>query len=152
MAPALLLFFFLKTKNHSMMDEKIQIVLQHKKNEPDIEGTRSFVRITFFRNSFFSFECRSFEKRCFCTFFRISVLSKKLNFERTLIEQTNWTIQGAHDKSGHILKAYWRKVWWQNPPNFFAYYASIMPRSKKVFVFFLNFFFWIFFFEFFFWI
>ena len=29
--------FFLKTKNHSMMDEKIQIVLQHKKNEPDIE-------------------------------------------------------------------------------------------------------------------
>ena len=40
----------------------------------------------------FSFECRSFEKRCFCTFFQISVLSKKLNFERMLIDQTNWTI------------------------------------------------------------
>jgi hypothetical protein len=40
----------------------------------------------------FSFECRWFKKRCFCTFFRISVLSKKLNFERTLIDQTNWTI------------------------------------------------------------
>ena len=40
----------------------------------------------------FSFECRSFEKRCFCTFFQISVLSKKLNFERTLIDQMNWTI------------------------------------------------------------
>ena len=38
------------------------------------KGTRSFVRITFFRNSFFSFELRSFEKRCFRTFFRIELL------------------------------------------------------------------------------
>jgi hypothetical protein len=55
-------------------------------------GTRSIDQITFFRNSFFSFKCRSFEKRCFRTFFWISVLSKKLNFERTLNDQTNWTI------------------------------------------------------------
>ena len=41
------------------------------------DGTRSIDRITFFQNSFFSFECRSFEKRCFCTFFWIRVLSKK---------------------------------------------------------------------------
>jgi hypothetical protein len=53
------------------------------------KGTRSIDQIMFFQNSFFSFECRSFEKRCFCTFFQISVLSKKLNFERTIIDQTN---------------------------------------------------------------
>jgi hypothetical protein len=39
-------------------------------------GTRSFDRITFFRNSFFSFEFRSFEFFLFCTFFRIRLLSK----------------------------------------------------------------------------
>jgi hypothetical protein len=41
-----------------------------------ISGTRSFDRITFFQNSFFSFESRSFKFFLFLTFFQIRVLSK----------------------------------------------------------------------------
>jgi hypothetical protein len=56
------------------------------------DGTRSFDRITFVQNSFFSFEFCSFKFFLFFSFFWISVLSKLLNFERRLIEQMNWTI------------------------------------------------------------
>jgi hypothetical protein len=41
-----------------------------------LDGTGSFDRITFLRNSFFSFESRSFEFFLFLTFFRIRVLLK----------------------------------------------------------------------------
>ena len=52
-------------------------------------GTRSFGRITFVRNSKFSFELRSFEKRCFCTFLRIVVLSKKRLFSKEIRTKNN---------------------------------------------------------------
>ena len=75
----------------SVLSKKNQISKEIRTKNKPYQCTKIFVPITFFRNSFFSFECRSFKKRCFCTFFWISVLSKKLNFKRTLIEQTNWT-------------------------------------------------------------
>jgi hypothetical protein len=64
------------------------------KNKVRLVGTRSIDQITFFQNSFFSFECRSFEKRCFCTFFWIRLLSKKmviLKENRTKNNLYKWT-------------------------------------------------------------
>ncbi len=64
----------------------------HNATRSRILGTRSFDQITFFQNSFFSLEFCSFEFFLFCTFFRIRLLSKLSIFERTLIDQTDWTI------------------------------------------------------------
>jgi hypothetical protein len=57
-------------------------------------GTRSFDRITFFRNSKFSFEIHSFEISLFFSFFWIRVLSKKkiiLKDNRTKNNLYKWT-------------------------------------------------------------
>ena len=51
--------------------------IKPKIGDPKKFGTRSFDRITFFRNSKFSFEFHSFEIFLFFSFFRIRVLSKK---------------------------------------------------------------------------
>jgi hypothetical protein len=55
-------------------------------------GMRLFDRITFFWNWKFSFKFRSFEFFLFFLFFKISILLKKSIFERTLNDQTDWTI------------------------------------------------------------
>jgi hypothetical protein len=54
-----------------------------------LNGTRSFVRITFFQNSFFSFQLRWFEMCLFFIFFRIRVLSKKRLFLKEIRTKNN---------------------------------------------------------------
>ena len=67
-------------------------VQQHNMNlkyRTKLNGTRLFVRITFFQNSFFTFQLRWFEMCLFFIFFRIRVLSKKRLFLKEIRTKNN---------------------------------------------------------------